>query len=96
MPRQPLVWDPATERYIRAAGSRRTRKPLKGIVGPPRRRSFAEEMATKKPAPQRMSLSGAEKRRKRKGGSPTGGPGKSGGGMRPSTPRSKKGLLTHG
>jgi hypothetical protein len=39
------------------------------------------------------SLSGAEKRRKRKGGNPEGGPGKKGAGMRPGTPRQRRGYL---
>jgi hypothetical protein len=42
---------------------------------------------------RRKGLTGAEKRRKRKGGAINGGPGLHGAGMRPSTQRQKKGYL---
>lgn len=91
MPRNPLRWNPATERYERPIGKQPTRNPFKGLVGHKgRRRSFADDMyplSAMKAQPVRTGLTGAEKRRKRKGGNPRGGPG--GGGIQGSMRRLK-------
>jgi hypothetical protein len=84
-----LIWDNKEQRYVRRRGPR---KPFKGIVGaPPRKRSYAEDMWPIKMMPNKnKGLTGAEKRRKRKGGRPDGGPG--GGGVQGSMKRLKAAL----
>lgn len=63
------------------------------VVEMPPSPAFGMRRSRSKEVPSQTSLSGAEKRRKRKGGSTRGGPGQKGAGMRPSTPRQRRGCL---
>lgn len=80
-----LVWNPKTGRNERINVPKRPQ----GIRGQlPRKRSFMTDMCPLKCEPRHVNgLSGAEKRRKRKGGNPEGGPG--GGGIQGSMKRLK-------
>lgn len=96
------------DRLRQAAKERRAnRERQEGVEIPSRKPSSARRMVEVPESPRfgtsggyrnrqpikRTSLTGAEKRRKRKGGKPNGGPGLRGGGMRPSTPSQRRGIL---
>lgn len=86
---------------------RATRERQEGVEIPSRKPSSAIKTVEVPPSPhfgtsggyahrqpiKRTSLTGAEKRRKRKGGKPNGGPGLKGAGMRTHAQRQRRGIL---